>query len=175
MIPSALSARDVSRLTGVSTDTLRHYERLRLLAPPPRTPGGYRRYAPSAVDRVLMIQRALVVGLSLRELAAILAHRARGGAPCRMVRAAVARRLAGLDQDIAELTMMRAEIGQVLHDWDARLATAPSGRPLGLLESLAGRPSIDRARARRLGRAAESTVLGSPRGRYAPTRHRLPT
>ncbi|MDE2181380.1 MAG: MerR family DNA-binding transcriptional regulator, partial [candidate division NC10 bacterium] len=35
---------ELARLTGISTDTLRHYERLGLLPKPPRTGGGYRDY-----------------------------------------------------------------------------------------------------------------------------------
>ena len=50
---------EVARRTGVSADTLRHYERRGLLAKPRRRANGYRVYPPAAVDRVLLIQRAL--------------------------------------------------------------------------------------------------------------------
>ena len=36
-----LSPSELARLTGVSTDTLRHYERKRVLSTPPRSQGGY--------------------------------------------------------------------------------------------------------------------------------------
>ena len=45
----------LARLTGVSTDTLRHYERLGLLALPQRTAGNYRDYSPASQQRVELI------------------------------------------------------------------------------------------------------------------------
>src|ERR1039458_2855334 len=43
---------DLAKLTGVSTDTLRHYERIGVLARPRRTEAGYRLYPTDAVKRV---------------------------------------------------------------------------------------------------------------------------
>lgn len=48
----------LAQRTEVSTDTLRHYERLGLLAKPQRTAGNYRNYAPQDEHRVELIQRA---------------------------------------------------------------------------------------------------------------------
>src|SRR5947207_13697006 len=104
-----LGPREVARQTGVSTDTLRHYERLKLLPLPHRTTSGYRRYPASSVDRVLLIQRALVVGFSLKDLARILGERDKGGAPCRQVRALVGERLGALEQRIKELIALRVD------------------------------------------------------------------
>ena len=47
-----LSPSELARLTGVSTDTLRHYERKGVLGIPARSQGGYRLYPPEAVGRV---------------------------------------------------------------------------------------------------------------------------
>ena len=65
-----MGPRDVARVTGVSTDTLRHYERKGLLPGVTRSAAGYRRYSAATVERVMLIQRALVVGFSLAELQA---------------------------------------------------------------------------------------------------------
>jgi len=62
---------ELAKLTGVSTDTLRHYERLGLLAAPARTTGNYREYPASAQQRVTLIQRALRISFSLKELKTI--------------------------------------------------------------------------------------------------------
>lgn len=53
---------ELARLAGVSTDTLRYYERKGLLPAPPRTAADYRRYPPTSVARVALIRRALGVG-----------------------------------------------------------------------------------------------------------------
>jgi hypothetical protein len=78
---------ELAKITGVSTDTLRHYERIGVLARPPRTSGGYRQYPVEAADRVRLVRRAMAIGFSLDELARILHMRDHGGAPCRQVHA----------------------------------------------------------------------------------------
>ena len=95
--------RELARQTGVSTDTLRHYEKRGLLPAVHRTGSGYRRYSADTVSRVLLIQRALVIGFSLDELVSVLSERDRGGAPCRRVRQLVGQRLDTLDRQLEEL------------------------------------------------------------------------
>jgi DNA-binding transcriptional MerR regulator len=122
--------------TGVSVDTIRHYERLGLLPKAARTSGGYRQYSASAVDRVRLVRHALRFGFSLREIAGFLRVRASGGTPCRDVRVAADRILAAVDQRIAELTTERKAMRQTLDEWDRRLSRTPADRPAWLLESL---------------------------------------
>lgn len=134
-----LGPRDVAAQSGVSTDTLRHYERLGLLAAPFRTDAGYRRYHPSAVVRVQLIQRALAVGFSLRELASVLRQREKGEPPCRRGRALVGDRLVALNHQLSDLTALRDDMNALLRDWDERLATTPKGQRARLLDMLMGR------------------------------------
>nr|MDQ5839375.1 MerR family transcriptional regulator [Acidobacteriota bacterium] len=81
-----LRAGELARAAGVSTDTLRHYERKGVLACPRRSANGYREYPADALARVRLVRRALAVGFTLDELARILRARERGVAPCREVR-----------------------------------------------------------------------------------------
>jgi DNA-binding transcriptional MerR regulator len=142
MTERPLGPSEVARLTGVSTDTLRHYEKRGLLPAPLRSGAGYRRYAPAAVERVKLIQRALDVGFSLRDLARVFAERAKGGAPCRSVRALVGDRLGDVERRIDELTTLKAELTALLADWDTRLAGTPAGGRAHLLDALAARPGL---------------------------------
>jgi len=144
MKTDAVGPRAVSAATGVSTDTLRHYERLGLLPRTARTPAGYRRYDPAVISRVQLIQRALVVGFSLKDLASVLRRRDVGEPPCRAVRALVGERLAALEQRLEDLTTLRDEIRRVLQDWDARLAATPFGQRARLLDMLEGRGMFER-------------------------------
>jgi DNA-binding transcriptional MerR regulator len=75
----------IAKAAGVSPDTVRHYEKLGLLPTASRTESGYRVYPESAVERVLVVQRALRIGFSLAELADVLKARDAGGAPCQRV------------------------------------------------------------------------------------------
>ena len=129
---------ELARLTGVSTDTLRHYERIGLLARPQRTSGGYRAYEPHALERVRLLRRALSIGFSLPELAAVLKIRDGGGVPCRRVRELAESKLMELEQQLADLLVMQKHLRRVLRDWDERLARTPRGRKALLLETLEG-------------------------------------
>lgn len=154
-----LSPSALARLTGVSTDTLRYYERKRVLAVPDRSQGGYRRYPPEAVARVRLVRHALAIGFTLRDLAAVLSERDRGGAPCRRVRALVAERLAELDTRLRDLAELRDELRLLLREWDRRLAKIPPGAQARLLDVLADRPAVDRAVGR------ERAIGGAGMGR----------
>jgi MerR family transcriptional regulator, Zn(II)-responsive regulator of zntA len=140
-----LSPSELARLTGVSTDTLRHYERKGVLDLPTGSDSGYRRYPTEALARVRTVRRALTIGFTLDELAGVLSERHRGGAPCRRVRTLVAERLAELETRLGDLIKLRGELRVLLRDWDRRLARIPAGAQARLLDVLADRPVIDRA------------------------------
>jgi DNA-binding transcriptional MerR regulator len=147
---TAVGPRDAARLTGVSTDTLRHYERLGLLPAVARTRGGYRRYPEHVLERVRLIQRALVLGFSLKELKRILSVRDAGGAPCQNVRALLGDRLASLRTRIEELIILRDDLDTLLGDWDAKLSRTAKGQQAHLLDSLGGHPRLKETRPRKL-------------------------
>jgi MerR family transcriptional regulator, mercuric resistance operon regulatory protein len=128
---------ELSKLAGVSSDTLRHYERKGLLARPQRSSNGYREYPPGAIDRVRLIQRALGVGFTIEELAQILAERDRGGAPCRQVRALAAKKLDELERDLDDLIALRGELRELLKHWDKLLDGDSTGGHARLLENFA--------------------------------------
>lgn len=57
---------------GVNIETIRHYQRLRLLSEPPAVRGSFRVYPRELADRVRFIKRAQELGFSLREIAGLL-------------------------------------------------------------------------------------------------------
>ena len=131
---------ELAELAGVSTDTLRHYERKGVLARPLRKANDYRQYPASALQRVRLIRRALAVGFTLDELASVLSVRDRGGAPCMEVRALAAAKLSDVETRLREMSELRKELRAVLKDWDIRLEHRAPGQRAHLLESLnAGR------------------------------------
>jgi len=152
---------EVARVTGVSTDTLRHYERKGLLPGVQRSAAGYRRYSAATVERVMLIQRALVVGFSLAELQRVLGVRDGGGAPCRHVRALVGQRFEELNGRIAQLLALRDELGLLMSEWDKRLEKIADGERAHLLDTLGGAVAIEQHRRTRYAR---------PVGRSTPSR-----
>jgi DNA-binding transcriptional MerR regulator len=131
-----LRSGELARAAGVSADTLRHYEKLGLLAEPERADNGYRAYPPDALARVRLIQGGLAIGFTLAELATFLGLRDSGRAPCRRVRAAAGERLAEVESRIDELCRFREDLRRALAAWDRRLGSAREGEPARLLESL---------------------------------------
>jgi len=131
-----MQSGELSRLAGVSPDTLRHYERLGVLPKPPRTNGGYRDYPASSLERVRLIQSALKIGFSLPELATVLKMRDRGEAPCQRVRTMAGRKLQEVKRQISDLQRMRDQLERVLRDWDTQLARTGKGKQARLLERL---------------------------------------
>ncbi len=131
-----LRSGELAKLGGISPDTLRHYERMKLLPVPPRSAGNYRLYPPESVERVRLIRHALAVGFSLPELAKILKVRDKNGAPCREVRRLLEEKLQAMDKQIRDLVTMRDHLRTVVDDWDKQLHKTPEGKPARLLETL---------------------------------------
>lgn len=144
---TSLRSGELARLAGVSTDTLRHYERKGVLARPRRGANGYRQYPPGALARVRLVRRALAFGFTLDELARVLSARDRGAAPCKEVRSLAAAKLAEVEERLAQLFELRDELRATLKEWDGRLGKTPEGARAGLLESLAARDGKGGARA----------------------------
>lgn len=141
---TSLRSGELARLAGVSADTLRHYERKGVLAAPRRSRNGYREYGAEALDRVLLVRRALTVGFTLDELARMLKQRDSGRAPCREVRQLAASKLAEIEGRLQEMVTVRDELRATITDWDARLNHTADGQPARLLEVLANNQATGR-------------------------------
>ena len=96
---------------GVSRDTVRFYERERLLPAPRRTASGYRRYDEGDVARVRFVKRAQAIGLTLDDVRELLSIRqARTPEECRRVAARLTARIETIDAKIAQLRAFRREL-----------------------------------------------------------------
>ena len=62
----------LARRAGVGIDTVRFYERARLLPRPVRTASGYRTYGDADVERLRFIRRAKALGFTLDDIAELL-------------------------------------------------------------------------------------------------------
>jgi DNA-binding transcriptional MerR regulator len=134
---SALYSGKLARLAGVSADTVRFYERHRLLPTARRLPNGYRLFPAEAILRVQMIRGALSVGFSIKELAKIFAVRDRGGTPCHQVRTLGSEKLRDMEAEIRDLRSKHRELKRTLAKWDRLLRKTSHGKRAGLLEVFA--------------------------------------
>lgn len=81
-----LTIGKVARRTKVTPDTLRYYERERLLSPSGKTGAGYRLYDAEAVRSIRFIRHAQNCGFALAEIRELLRLRRASGAHCEDVR-----------------------------------------------------------------------------------------
>src|SRR5205823_3054758 len=102
----------LARRLGLNVRTLRYYESIGLLAPPTRSEGGYRLYSAADEDRLRFVLQAKRVGLSLEEIGRIL-ELGRHGSACDYVRETVARHIAKIDAQVADLQRLRAALSEV--------------------------------------------------------------
>ncbi len=100
---STFRVQEFAKLAGVTVRALHHYDRLELLSPAQRSQRGYRLYCHGDLGRLERILVLRHLGLSLREIAAVLnAPVGRGGEPLTVTfarqRAALLQRRDGLDR-----------------------------------------------------------------------------
>ena len=117
---------EIAERTGVSVETLRYYEKRRLLNAPARTVGGFRVYSASVVHHVRFIKQAQSLGLTLDDIQQLTAGQLRRNhAPsCRKVRDLLTRRIEDIDARIKELREFRRTLHDHLGACDQALASA---------------------------------------------------
>ncbi len=120
-----LQVAELGAAVGVAADTVRYYERVGLLAAPARSASSYRVFDPTAIDRLRFIQGAQRLGLRLREIAELLAVRDTGMCPCEPAEALLRRRLAELDDEMARLAALRADIAAMAEALPSRTCPPP--------------------------------------------------
>lgn len=114
---------ELANANGITTKTLRFYESEGLMPIPPRTSGGYRDYPSDTVHRIDFIRRGQSAGLTLAQIGEILRIRDGGNAPCAHVQSLLSGRLKELDDQIADLLLLRETVGS-LHS--ASLTVGPA-------------------------------------------------
>src|SRR4051794_31196805 len=106
MSQSELRIGELAARSGVSVDTVRYYERQRLLPSAARTGGGFRLFKPEAVERIRFIKHAQEIGLSLDEIKELMTVGG-GAGECRRVRDLLRVKLAELDERIKAMRNFR--------------------------------------------------------------------
>jgi DNA-binding transcriptional MerR regulator len=103
-----LTIGDIAGRSGLKADALRYYERLGLIAPPRRTPGGFRVYSANVLERLGFIKQAQGSGLTLADIRELLGtDKWRGAAQCRQVQRVLQQKLTEMDGRMAELQRFR--------------------------------------------------------------------
>ena len=117
---TTLTIGQVARQAGVGVETLRFYEREGLIEEPARRESGYRQYGPAVVDRLRFIQRAKVLGFTLREIKELLRLHADEDSTRGEVKRRTQEKFAAIEAKIMDLQRMRAALGGLLEACDGK-------------------------------------------------------
>lgn len=116
---------ELAQQSGVGIHTLRYYERRGLLKLPPRRASGYRDYAPQTAATIRFIKQAQELGYSLNEIKELLRLRTAPIANAAKARASAVAKLRSLDEKIAAMQHMRAELERLIANCDCGTAEQP--------------------------------------------------
>lgn len=96
----------LAKQTGTNVETIRYYERIRLLPAPIRSLGGYRLYRTDHVKRLNFVRRARALGFSIEEVRTLLRLADERTRPCAEVRVVAEAHLRDVRTKIADLKRM---------------------------------------------------------------------
>lgn len=108
----SLTIGQLARATHVGVETIRYYERRRLLPKPPRRESGYRQFPLEAIKRIRFIKRAQNLGFTLREISRLLAFSDGQQAECDEVRQFALEKVREIETKIDHFMRLR----QILFD-----------------------------------------------------------
>lgn len=104
MRPNTFTISRLAAAADVHVETVRYYQRRRLLRQPERPIGGVRRYDENDVNRLQFIRRAQMMGFSLDEIAGLLEITGEGS--CEQTRQLTERKLVDVRLRIRELRQL---------------------------------------------------------------------
>jgi MerR family mercuric resistance operon transcriptional regulator len=115
-----LSIGELSRLTGVNIETIRYYEKIRMLPSPPRTAGGHRVYGSTQTRTLAFIRRARELGFTLEEIRALLDLAGPGKASCAEVREIATHHLKAIRAKIKDLVKLERLLARTIAQCSGR-------------------------------------------------------
>lgn len=114
---SSMTIGQLARAGGVGVETVRYYQRLKLLDEPARAYGSVRRYGGDMVERIKIIKRAQRLGFTLAEIKTLFRldakrdrHRAHRLAQVKVIE---------IDQRLADMAAMRTALAALVRACEA--------------------------------------------------------
>jgi MerR family transcriptional regulator, mercuric resistance operon regulatory protein len=123
---------ELSKRSGVNIETIRYYERAKMLAPPPRTASGRRVYDLTDLRILVFIRRSRELGFSLGQIRALLRLGGPEKATCREVREIAAHHLSDVRAKLADLKKLERLLSNTVARCSGK--TAPDCPVLDVLD-----------------------------------------
>ncbi|GLR70063.1 Cd(II)/Pb(II)-responsive transcriptional regulator [Agaribacter marinus] len=93
--------------TGLSIQTIRFYERKKLLSAPQRTQSNYRLYSDEALKQLLFIKQCRALDMTIEEINLVLETRANPDYSCESVNATIDKHIEDIESRIIELNALQ--------------------------------------------------------------------
>lgn len=113
-IPLHMGIGLLSRLSGINIETIRFYEKRKLLTDPPRTAGGHRYYSEAHFKRLTFIRRSRQLDFSLAEIKELLKLVDDGGYTCGEIKAISLEHTKKIQQKILDLQRMEKNLAEIV-------------------------------------------------------------
>lgn len=115
MPPKILTIGFLAKAADVNVETIRYYQRIKLINEPEKPLSGFRSYPTETLKRIKFIKRAQQLGFSLKEVAELLEL---GGSEsidqCADVRQRAELKVDNIDQQIKDLQNLRSTLTQLI-------------------------------------------------------------
>ena len=148
---------ELAAATDTAVETIRFYERERLVPEPARSDANYRQYGPTHVQRLIFIRRCRSLDMSLDEVRILLRYLDRPAPDCGEVNAVLDEHIEHVAGRVRELKLL----GTQLRELRAHCNSQRKGQPCGILEQLNADPrSAEGPRTARSGRVHVGAVHG---------------
>jgi len=118
-----LTIGQLAEQAQVNRETVRYYERRRLLQRPSRSIAGYRVFSDDALRRLRFIRHAKMLGFSLKEIKELLQLRVHSNDSCDRVRVRTLVKITDIERKIGALQEMRRALGDLVSACSRRRRT----------------------------------------------------
>jgi len=129
----ALAIGELSRLSRVNIETIRYYERIKILPPPPRTVSGRRVYNSTHLRILSFVRRSRELGFSLDQIRALIRLGGPEKATCREVREIAAQHLEEIRARLIDLKKLERLLAKTVAECSGK--TVPDCPVLDVLDT----------------------------------------
>ena len=105
---------ELAKKCGINIESLRYYERIRLIEPPPRSEVGYRLYSDDDAAKIGFIRNAQKLGFTLNEISELLKLRVHKNVNCESVMNKAQKKLGEVEAKIQGLKGMKKVLKQLI-------------------------------------------------------------
>lgn len=124
---------ELARAAGCQVETVRYYEKEGLLPAPARSDANYRQYGPAHVERLRFIRHCRSLDMAQPEIRALLQAMDAPESTCESVNAAIDRQIMQVEQRIASLQVLDAQLRALR----SRCGSPSAASDCGILRGLA--------------------------------------